>query len=67
MGNKNMETSRSMASLGAGYHQLKVPRRGRLGKEHFDVSGEGVGNKYSIKLDNLSSSDSQFDNSFRIA
>jgi hypothetical protein len=24
MGNKNMETSRSMASLGAGYHQLKL-------------------------------------------
>ncbi len=56
-----------MASLGAGYHQLKVPRRGRLGKEHFDVSGEGVGTKYSIKPDHLSSFDSQIDNSLRIA
>ena len=56
-----------MASLGAGYHQLKVARRERLDKEHFDVSAEGVSTKYSIKLDNLSSSDSQFDNSLRIA
>jgi hypothetical protein len=54
------------SSLRAGYHQLKVARRARLDKEHFDVSAEGMSTKYSIKLDNLSSFDSQFDNSLSI-
>ncbi len=57
-----METTQTMATLGAGYHQCRVARRGRVSKEAFDVSVEGAGTKHEIKPDHLSGLDSQFEN-----
>ena len=57
-----METTQTMATLGAGYHQCRVARRGRVSKEAFDVSVEGAGSKHKIKPDHLSGFDSQFEN-----
>jgi hypothetical protein len=41
-GIESMETSKTQTSLGAGYHQCKVARRGRVCKEVFDISVETV-------------------------
>jgi hypothetical protein len=57
-----MDTSKTQTAMGAGYHQCKVARRGRVSKEVFDISVEKVGTKLSVKPDHLSSFDQQFDN-----
>jgi hypothetical protein len=61
-GGDQMETTQTMATLGAGYHQCRVARRGRVSKEAFDVSVEGAGSKHKIKPDHLSGFDCQFEN-----
>ncbi len=61
-GIESMETSKTQTSLGAGYHQCKVARRGRVCKEVFDISVERVGTKFSFNPDHLSGFDQQFDN-----
>jgi hypothetical protein len=42
-GIESMDTSKTQTALGAGYHQCKVARRGRVSKEVFDISVEKVG------------------------
>ena len=61
-GIESMETSKTQTSLGAGYHQCKVARRGRVCKEVFDISVERVGTKFNVNPDHLSSFDQQFEN-----
>ncbi len=61
-GIENMDTSKIQTSLGAGYHQCKVSKRGRISKEVFDISVEKVGTKLSVNPEHLSSFDQQFEN-----
>jgi hypothetical protein len=61
-GIENMDTSKIQTSLGAGYHQCKVSKRGRVSKEVFDISVEKVGTKLSVNPEHLSSFDQQFEN-----
>jgi hypothetical protein len=42
-GQDSMDTSCKNAYLGAGYHQCKNARRGKVSKTHFDVSVERGG------------------------
>ncbi len=42
-----MDTSKTQTAMGAGYHQCKVARRGRVSEEVFDISVEKVGTKLS--------------------
>jgi hypothetical protein len=48
-GIESMETANTSMHLGAGYHQCKVARRGKVSNSHFDVSVErGGGEKQSL-------------------
>jgi hypothetical protein len=42
-GIESMETANTSMHLGAGYHQCKVARRGKVSNSHFDVSVERGG------------------------
>jgi hypothetical protein len=61
---ESMDTASTNMYLGAGYHQCKVARRGKVSTTHFDVSVERGGDSRNIAPTHLSSFDTQPENGF---
>jgi hypothetical protein len=63
-GVESMDTISTNMHLGAGYHQCKVARRGKISSSHFDVSVERGGDPTIFAPSHLSSFDAQPENGF---